>query len=103
MINKNKEGIETGEIVLYRFPEVFTPPAIIVNDLSTGEGFDNGEVNLHVFTDFVNDGKNVSEWATVVPYSADPKPNTWSWPDGHVIEAADAEDKSGGVKESSLP
>lgn len=55
--------------------------AIIINAWHGNYGADV-RVNLHVFTDFGNDGKQYesgSYWATSVPYSEEPKPGTWHW------------------------
>jgi hypothetical protein len=69
-------------------------PAAIVEDWGRTE---EGAVNLMVFTDGGNDDALVEEserasrgpgkstrcvvWRTSVPFSAEPKPGTWHWPE----------------------
>jgi hypothetical protein len=58
-------------------------PAIVVKvwrDIA--QYMQEGRINLQVFTDFSNDGKDYESgryWATSVPYSEEPKPGTWHW------------------------
>lgn len=82
MINKEKNGIVKGRTVLFVLPNGVQRPAVIVEDWAKA-AYSNGEVNVLVFTDFVNDQLNMTEWKTSVPYSSEPRPGTWSWPDGH--------------------
>ncbi len=85
MIDKAKNGITEGRIVLYTIAPGKVRPAIIV-EAWKNSAYLQGEVNLQVFTDFANDGLNPVEWKTSVPYSADGVPGTWSWTDGHACE-----------------
>jgi hypothetical protein len=84
MIEKKENGIVEGAQVLYVLPNGKVRPAIIVNALADG-AFEDGEVNLQVFTDFANDELNPVEWRTSVRYSADKTPGTYSFADGREV------------------
>lgn len=83
----NMDGLTEGRIVHFVMHEGNSigqhRPAIVVNawrEISTYQN--EGRVNLHVFTDFGNDGKQYESgayWATSVPFSEEPKPYTWHW------------------------
>lgn len=78
------DGLTEGRIVHYVMPDGNSigqhRPAIVVN--AWGGNPTDGRVNLQVFTDFGNDGKDFESgryWATSAPYSEEPKPGTWHW------------------------
>jgi hypothetical protein len=82
------EGLIEGRIVHYVLPDGRNPgehrPAIIVKVWEAHRA--QGTVNMQVFTDSQNDylaGPATSGvmWATSVPYSEEPKPRTWHWPE----------------------
>lgn len=78
------DGLTEGRIVHYVMHDGNSMgqhrPAIVVN---AWKGvYTDGRVNLQVFTDFGNDGKDYESgryWATSVEYSEDPQPGTWHW------------------------
>lgn len=71
-----------GRIVIYVVPETevalnngaLEAPAIIVRTWED-TGYQNDEVNLKVFKDYLE-----NTWATSVPYSEINEPGTWHWP-----------------------
>lgn len=78
------QGLTEGRMVHFVLADGNHPgehrPAIVVN--AWGGSPHEGRVNLHVFTDFGNDGKqyeNGGFWATSAPYSEDKLPGTWHW------------------------
>jgi hypothetical protein len=81
------DGLTEGRIVHYVMQEGNSigqhRPAIVVNAWKhISEHQADGRVNLSVFTDFGNDGKQFESgqyWATSVPYSEEPIPGTWHW------------------------
>lgn len=77
-------GVTEGRIVHFVLPNGLSAgahrPAIIVHVIDATQGY----VNLQVFTDGSNDGKeyaNGIHWATSVSHSDEHKPRTW-----HFIE-----------------
>lgn len=104
MVDKIKEGITEGRIVLFVMFDGSIRPAIIVNALKE-TSHENGEVNLTVFTDFNEDVKrtpsevppsvvnNIAHgllWQTSVPYSDEEKPLTWHSLQRSVKEIVDS-------------
>lgn len=81
------DGLTEGRIVHYVMQEGNSVgqhrPAIVVNAWKHVSEYEaEGRVNLQVFTDFGNDGKQFESgryWATSVQYSEEPKPGTWHW------------------------
>lgn len=77
------EGLTEGRMVHFVMPNGDHRPAVIVNAWKGVSVYQQqGKVNLQVFTDFSNDGKEYESgryWATSIPYSEEPKPNTWHW------------------------
>ena len=78
------DGLTEGRIVHYVMSEGNSVgqhrPAIVVN--AWGGSPNEGRVNLCVFSDFGNDGKQFNNgpfWATSAAYSEDPQPGTWHW------------------------
>ena len=88
------QGLTEGRIVHYVLPdnddECRCPgehrPAVVVKVWDDGYGYDDGVVNLQVFTDYTNDYPRTSAksygqvWATSVDFDEDEKlPGTWHW------------------------
>lgn len=80
------DGLTEGRIVHYVMHDGNSigqhRPAIIVNAWKGVYESPEWRVNLQVFMDFGNDGKEYESgryWATSVPYSEEPKPATWHW------------------------
>lgn len=70
-----------GRIVHFVMKNGDARPAIVVAH------FGGDRANLRVFTDGSNDARNLDEspvpetlWRTSVPFSEEPKPDTWHWP-----------------------
>jgi hypothetical protein len=100
------KGLTEGRVVHYVLRQNMTRPAgakppghrpaIVVRDWDEGkEG--PGTVNLQVFLDGTNDRDQgtVEEtsrgiaWRTSVPFSAEPKPGTWHWPERTASDEAE--------------
>lgn len=81
------DGLTEGRIVHYVMHDGNVAgedrPAIVVNAWHNNSEYQReGRVNLQVFTDFGNDGKDYESgryWATSVPFSEERKPGTWHW------------------------
>ncbi|MBA2285849.1 MAG: hypothetical protein H0W02_10220 [Ktedonobacteraceae bacterium] len=90
------DGLAVGRIVHYVLESGRSQgdhrPAIVVRDWKQ----DNGLVNIHVFTDGLNDGLESSSynpeqnvvfpvistiWRTSIHYSEEKEPGTWHWPE----------------------
>lgn len=71
-----RENPAMGRFVRYVLKSGTERPAVITRVCNDG-----GLCNLTVFTDSDNDGMEVIERATRVPYSDEPKEETWHWPE----------------------
>lgn len=79
------QGLTAGRMVHYVLPDGRSQgehrPAIVVRvwDIPS---YPAGTINLQVFTDGSNDGKDYAAgtvWKTSVHYSEDKEPGTWHW------------------------
>lgn len=85
------EGLAIGRIVHFVLPSGRSAgqhrPAIVVRLWGTPTADYTPAVQLQVLTDGTNDfdretpGADGLLWATSVPYSEEPKPYTWHWPE----------------------
>lgn len=76
------EGLTEGRIVHYVLEGGRHRPAIVVMVCPKGWGYPDGAVQLQVFTDGSNDGKEYESgmvWRTSVQYSETQEPETWHW------------------------
>jgi len=83
-VNSANQNVSLGRIVHFVLRDgLHHRPAIVVETWGNREPVDGAcYVNLQVFTDQHNDGwPEGTLWETSVPYSAEPKPRTWHWPE----------------------
>jgi hypothetical protein len=80
------DTLEVGQWVLYVLESGPSTgqarPAVIVRTWDIEQYRVEGRVNLHVLTDFNNDGEGFASgnvWRTSVPFSANKEPGTWHW------------------------
>jgi hypothetical protein len=80
------QGLTVGRMVHYVLPEGRSlgehRPAIVVRVWKDIPSYPEGTVNLQVFTDGSNDGRDHAAgivWRTSVHYSEGKEPGTWHW------------------------